>query len=112
VGVAGLSDRDELFHLRPDALTGLARDEGDNTSRELFERLLCDEEGHVDWLEAQAQPHTEWMAKAQLAPSIFDGLSLYLVNHQDLHRPFHRFQLQPKLRFERIEQRDRSAWVR
>lgn len=31
----------------------LARDEGDNASRELFERLLKDEEGHVDWLEAQ-----------------------------------------------------------
>ena len=31
----------------------LARDEGDNASRELFERLLRDEEGHVDWLEAQ-----------------------------------------------------------
>ena len=31
----------------------LARDEGDNTSRELFERLLKDEEAHVDWLEAQ-----------------------------------------------------------
>jgi bacterioferritin len=30
-----------------------ARDAGDNTSRELFERLLKDEEGHVDWLEAQ-----------------------------------------------------------
>jgi bacterioferritin len=31
----------------------LARDEADNSSRELFERLLKDEEGHVDWLEAQ-----------------------------------------------------------
>lgn len=31
----------------------LARDEHDNGSRELFERLLRDEEGHVDWLEAQ-----------------------------------------------------------
>jgi bacterioferritin len=31
----------------------LARDEADNASRELFERLLRDEEGHVDWLEAQ-----------------------------------------------------------
>jgi bacterioferritin len=31
----------------------LARDEGDNASRDLFERLLKDEEGHVDWLEAQ-----------------------------------------------------------
>jgi bacterioferritin len=31
----------------------LARDANDNTSRELFERLLKDEEEHVDWLEAQ-----------------------------------------------------------
>jgi bacterioferritin len=31
----------------------LARDAGDNASRELFERLLKDEEQHVDWLEAQ-----------------------------------------------------------
>jgi bacterioferritin len=31
----------------------LARDEGDNISRDLFERLLKDEEEHVDWLEAQ-----------------------------------------------------------
>jgi len=31
----------------------VARAESDNASRELFERLLKDEEGHVDWLEAQ-----------------------------------------------------------
>ena len=31
----------------------LARAESDNASRELFERLLRDEEEHVDWLEAQ-----------------------------------------------------------
>jgi bacterioferritin len=31
----------------------IAREEGDNASRELFERLLKAEEGHVDWLEAQ-----------------------------------------------------------
>ena len=31
----------------------VCRDAGDNTSRELFERLLKDEEGHVDWLESQ-----------------------------------------------------------
>lgn len=31
----------------------LSRDQGDNASRELFERLLKDEEAHVDWLEAQ-----------------------------------------------------------
>jgi bacterioferritin len=31
----------------------IARDAGDDTSRELFSRLLKDEEEHVDWLEAQ-----------------------------------------------------------
>jgi bacterioferritin len=31
----------------------LAREAGDNASRELFERLLRDEEQHVDFLEAQ-----------------------------------------------------------
>ena len=31
----------------------IAREEGDNTSRELFEKILKDEEQHVDWLEAQ-----------------------------------------------------------
>ena len=31
----------------------VAREEGDNASRELLERLLKDEEDHVDWLEAQ-----------------------------------------------------------
>lgn len=31
----------------------VARDEGDNASRELFERLLKNEEEHIDWLEAQ-----------------------------------------------------------
>ncbi len=31
----------------------VARQEGDNASRELFERFLKDEEEHLDWLEAQ-----------------------------------------------------------
>jgi bacterioferritin len=31
----------------------VATEAGDNASRELFERLLKDEEKHVDWLEAQ-----------------------------------------------------------
>jgi bacterioferritin len=31
----------------------VARDEGDDGSRDLFARLLKDEEGHVDWLESQ-----------------------------------------------------------
>src|SRR5271169_1411069 len=37
----------------------IARDEGDNASRELFERLLKDEEEHVDWLEAQVHQMKE-----------------------------------------------------
>ncbi len=31
----------------------VCRAEGDNASRKLFEKMLHDEEGHVDWLEAQ-----------------------------------------------------------
>ena len=31
----------------------LAREEGDNISAQLFEKLLKDEEGHADWLESQ-----------------------------------------------------------
>jgi len=31
----------------------ISSEEGDNASRELFERLLKNEEEHVDWLEAQ-----------------------------------------------------------
>jgi bacterioferritin len=31
----------------------ISRDAADNASRELFDRLLRDEEEHVDWLEAQ-----------------------------------------------------------
>lgn len=31
----------------------IAREAGDNGSAELFETLLKDEEGHIDWLEAQ-----------------------------------------------------------
>ena len=37
----------------------LARDEGDNASRELFERLLRDEEQHADWLETQVHQINE-----------------------------------------------------
>lgn len=36
-----------------------ARQEGDNSSRELFERLLKDEEEHVDFLEAQVHQMKE-----------------------------------------------------
>ena len=40
--------------------SAIARDEGDNASRELFERLLKDEEEHVDWLEAQLHQIAKW----------------------------------------------------
>lgn len=40
-------------------LAALAREEGDNASRDLFERLLKDEEAHVDWLEAQVHQMRE-----------------------------------------------------
>lgn len=36
-----------------------ARQEHDNASRELFERLLKDEEEHVDWLESQVHQMNE-----------------------------------------------------
>src|SRR5271165_1858547 len=37
----------------------IAREEGDDASRELFARLLKDEEEHVDWLEAQVHQMRE-----------------------------------------------------
>ena len=36
------------------AAIAAARDAGDDASRQLFTKLLADEEEHVDWLEAQA----------------------------------------------------------
>ncbi len=42
---------------------------GDNGSRELFEKILVDEEEHVDWLEAQLQAVNDL------------GLGLYLSQH-------------------------------
>lgn len=37
----------------------VARDQGDDQSRDLFSKLLKDEEAHVDWLEAQLHMITE-----------------------------------------------------
>src|SRR5690242_9152691 len=48
----------------------IARDEGDNTSRELFERLLKDEEDHVDWLEAQVHQIKELGYERYLAQQV------------------------------------------
>ena len=51
-------------------LIGLARDEGDNASRELFERRLKDEERHVDWLEAQVHQIHEFGCECYLSQQI------------------------------------------
>jgi bacterioferritin len=50
----------------------LARDEGDNASRELFEKLLKDEEAHVDWLEAQLHQMKELGYERYLSQQISD----------------------------------------
>jgi bacterioferritin len=50
----------------------LARDQGDNASRELFEKLLKDEETHVDWLEAQLHQIKELGYERYLTQQIGD----------------------------------------
>jgi bacterioferritin len=50
-----------------------ARKEGDNASRELFERLLRDEEEHVDWLEAQLHQMKELGYERYLSQQISEG---------------------------------------
>lgn len=50
----------------------LASAEGDNASRELFERLLKDEEQHVDWLEAQLHQIEEIGYERYLSQQISD----------------------------------------
>src|SRR6516164_6158627 len=50
----------------------IARDRGDNASRELFERLLRDEEEHVDWLEAQLHQIKEIGYERYLSQQIKD----------------------------------------
>jgi bacterioferritin len=51
----------------------LARAESDNASRELFERLLKDEEDHVDWLEAQMHQIEEMGYERYLSQQISEG---------------------------------------
>ena len=53
-------------------LVKLCRDEGDNASRELFERLLKDEEEHVDWLEAQVYQIQEMGYERYLSQQVHD----------------------------------------
>ena len=50
----------------------VARDEGDNASRELFERLLKNEEEHIDWLEAQTHQIQEMGYERYLGQQIGD----------------------------------------
>ena len=49
-----------------------ARQEGDNASRELFERLLKDEEEHVDFLEAQVHQMSELGYERYLSQQIVE----------------------------------------
>jgi bacterioferritin len=49
------------------------RQEGDNASAELFERLLKDEEEHVDWLEAQQHLIDEIGYERYLSQQIREG---------------------------------------
>jgi bacterioferritin len=48
----------------------IARDAGDNASRELFERILKDEEEHVDFLEAQVHQIQELGYERYLAQQL------------------------------------------
>ena len=50
----------------------ISREAGDNASRELFERLLKDEEAHVDWLEAQTHQINEIGYERYLSQQIKD----------------------------------------
>ena len=50
----------------------VSREEADNASRELFERLLKDEEDHVDWLEAQLHQISELGYERYLTQQIKD----------------------------------------
>jgi len=46
---------------------------GDNGSRDLFEKILTDEEGHVDWLEAQLHAVQEIGLQNYLAEQMGEG---------------------------------------
>lgn len=46
---------------------------GDNGSRDLFEKILTDEEGHVDWLEAQLHMIQEMGVENYLAQQMHEA---------------------------------------
>ena len=48
----------------------VSRQAGDNSTRELFERILKDEEGHLDWIEAQLHQIKELGYERYLAQQI------------------------------------------
>ncbi len=54
-------------------LAEMARQESDNASRDLFERLLKDEEEHVDFLEAQVHQMKEMGYERYLSQQISEG---------------------------------------
>jgi bacterioferritin len=51
----------------------VARDENDNGSRELLERLVKDEEEHVDWLEVQVHQMKEMGYERYLIMQVGEG---------------------------------------
>ena len=51
----------------------IARDQGDDQSRDLFSKLLKDEEAHVDWLEAQVHMIAEMGYERYLSMQIEGG---------------------------------------
>src|SRR5579863_444929 len=53
----------------------IAQEDGDNASRELFEKLLKNEEEHVDWLEAQLHQMEEMGYERYLSQQIRDDKS-------------------------------------
>jgi len=50
----------------------LCRDQGDNGTRHLLEKILVDEEEHLDWLETQLELVSQVGEKAYLAEQIGD----------------------------------------
>ncbi|MSV35859.1 MAG: bacterioferritin [Bryobacterales bacterium] len=50
----------------------VSRQAGDNSTRELFERILKDEEGHLDWIEAQLHQIKELGYERYLAQQIVE----------------------------------------
>lgn len=53
----------------------VCQNEGDNASKKLFEKMLHDEEGHVDWLEAQLHQIQEMGYERYLSEQIKESQS-------------------------------------